>query len=108
MTAYKDHPYSEAVITNGLVCISGCLLAESDGPLGDAVIKTVERWLQSVDEPRPAHAVIGVSTLPYNGKVDIDAIARRSSRRAGDLMRRHTERTREIYHERRQEAEGVA
>ena len=38
----------------------------------------------------------------------IAAIARRSSRRAGDLMRRHTERTREIYHERRQEAEGVA
>jgi DNA-binding GntR family transcriptional regulator len=34
----------------------------------------------------------------------IDAIARRNSRRAGDLMRRHTERTREIYHERRQEA----
>lgn len=38
----------------------------------------------------------------------IDAIARRNSRRAGDLMRRHTERTREVYHERRQEAEGVA
>jgi DNA-binding GntR family transcriptional regulator len=39
----------------------------------------------------------------------IDAIARRNSRRAGDLMRRHTERTREIYHERRQTAgEGVA
>jgi DNA-binding GntR family transcriptional regulator len=38
----------------------------------------------------------------------IDAIARRSSRRAGDLMRRHTERTRDFYHERRQEAEGVA
>lgn len=39
----------------------------------------------------------------------IDAIARRNSRRAGDLMRRHTERTREIYHERRQAgAEGVA
>lgn len=38
----------------------------------------------------------------------IDAIARRNSRRAGDLMRRHTERTREVYHERRLEAEGVA
>ena len=38
----------------------------------------------------------------------IDAIARRNSRRAGDLMRRHTERTREVYHERRQEAQGVA
>jgi DNA-binding GntR family transcriptional regulator len=38
----------------------------------------------------------------------IDAIARRNSRRAGDLMRRHTERTREVYHERRQVAEGVA
>jgi DNA-binding GntR family transcriptional regulator len=38
----------------------------------------------------------------------IDAIARRNSRRAGDLMRRHTERTRQVYHERRQEAEGVA
>ena len=40
------------------------------------------------------------------------AIAGRSSRRAGDLMRRHTERTREIYHKRRQEAaegdEGAA
>ena len=35
----------------------------------------------------------------------IDAIARRNSRRAADLMRRHTERTREIYHRRRQEAE---
>ncbi|WP_059017895.1 GntR family transcriptional regulator [Mycobacterium sp. M26] len=35
----------------------------------------------------------------------IDAIARRNSRRAGDLMRRHTERTREIYHRRRQDAE---
>jgi DNA-binding GntR family transcriptional regulator len=38
----------------------------------------------------------------------IDAIARRNSRRAGDLMRRHTERTRAIYHERRQAAEVVA
>jgi DNA-binding GntR family transcriptional regulator len=42
----------------------------------------------------------------------ITAIAGRSGRRAGDLMRRHTERTREIYHQRRQEAaegaEGVA
>lgn len=37
----------------------------------------------------------------------IDAIARRNSRRAGDLMRRHTERTREIYHRRRREAEHV-
>ena len=39
----------------------------------------------------------------------IEAIARRSAKRAGDLMRRHTERTREMYHERRQAtAEGVA
>jgi DNA-binding GntR family transcriptional regulator len=45
----------------------------------------------------------------------ITAIAGRNGRRAGDLMRRHTERTREIYHQRRQEAgegaegaEGVA
>jgi DNA-binding GntR family transcriptional regulator len=42
----------------------------------------------------------------------IEAIAARSGKRAGDLMRRHTERTREIYHKRRQEAadgaEGVA
>ena len=39
----------------------------------------------------------------------IEAIARRNSRRAGDLMRRHTERTREIYRERRRDAaEGVA
>lgn len=42
----------------------------------------------------------------------IEAIAGRSGKRAGDLMRRHTERTREIYHQRRQEAadgaEGVA
>jgi len=38
----------------------------------------------------------------------IEAIAGRGGRRAGDLMRRHTERTREIYHQRRQEAEGVA
>jgi DNA-binding GntR family transcriptional regulator len=38
----------------------------------------------------------------------IMAIAGRSGRRAGDLMRRHTERTREIYHQRRQETEGVA
>lgn len=37
----------------------------------------------------------------------IDAIARRNSRRAADLMRRHTERTREIYQRRRQEAEHV-
>lgn len=37
----------------------------------------------------------------------IDAIARRNSRRAADLMRRHTERTREIYHRRRQEAEHL-
>ena len=35
----------------------------------------------------------------------IGAIARRNSRRAADLMRRHTERTREIYQRRRQEAE---
>jgi len=33
----------------------------------------------------------------------INAIASRSGKRAGDLMRRHTERTRDIYHERRQE-----
>ncbi len=39
----------------------------------------------------------------------IDAIGRQDSTRAGDLMHRHTERTREMYHERRQEtAEGVA
>ncbi|HEV7418887.1 MAG TPA: GntR family transcriptional regulator [Mycobacterium sp.] len=39
----------------------------------------------------------------------IEGIARRNSRRAGELMRRHTERTREIYHERRKEtAEGKA
>jgi DNA-binding GntR family transcriptional regulator len=33
----------------------------------------------------------------------IEAIASGNGRRAGDLMRRHTERTRELYHERRQE-----
>jgi DNA-binding GntR family transcriptional regulator len=33
----------------------------------------------------------------------IEAIASGNGRRAGDLTRRHTERTREIYHERRQE-----
>jgi DNA-binding GntR family transcriptional regulator len=33
----------------------------------------------------------------------IEAIASRSGKRAGDLMRRHTERTREMYHERRRE-----
>jgi DNA-binding GntR family transcriptional regulator len=39
----------------------------------------------------------------------IEAIARRNSKRAADLMHRHTERTRESYHERRREtAEGVA
>jgi DNA-binding GntR family transcriptional regulator len=39
----------------------------------------------------------------------IQAIGRRNASRAGDLMRRHTERTRETYHERRQKAaEGVA
>jgi DNA-binding GntR family transcriptional regulator len=39
----------------------------------------------------------------------ITAIAARSGKRAGDLMRRHTERTREIYHQRRQEAaDGAA
>jgi DNA-binding GntR family transcriptional regulator len=38
----------------------------------------------------------------------IDAIARHDSGRAGDLMQRHTERTREIYHERRATAKGVA
>jgi DNA-binding GntR family transcriptional regulator len=38
----------------------------------------------------------------------IDAIGRRNSGRAGDLMHRHTERTREIYHERRATAKGVA
>ena len=39
----------------------------------------------------------------------IAAIADRDSGRAGDLMRRHTERTREMYHQRRQKAtEGNA
>jgi DNA-binding GntR family transcriptional regulator len=39
----------------------------------------------------------------------IEGIAHRNAGRAGDLMRLHTERTREIHHERRQEtAEGVA
>jgi DNA-binding GntR family transcriptional regulator len=38
----------------------------------------------------------------------IDAIAGRNSSRAGELMHRHTERTREIYHERRATAKGVA
>jgi len=38
----------------------------------------------------------------------IDAIAGRNSGRAGELMHRHTERTREIYHERRATAKGVA
>ena len=37
----------------------------------------------------------------------IQAISRRSARRAGELMRRHTERTREIYHDRRQAAAEV-
>jgi DNA-binding GntR family transcriptional regulator len=34
----------------------------------------------------------------------IDVIAEGNSRRAGELMRRHTERTRESYHQRRREA----
>ncbi|MFC6021649.1 GntR family transcriptional regulator [Plantactinospora solaniradicis] len=34
----------------------------------------------------------------------IDVIAGRNSRRAGEIMRRHTERTRESYHQRRKEA----
>lgn len=34
----------------------------------------------------------------------IEAIAARSGKRAGDMMRRHTERTRKIYHEQRLEA----
>lgn len=34
----------------------------------------------------------------------IEVIATRNGRRAGDMMRRHTERTRESYHERRNEA----
>jgi DNA-binding GntR family transcriptional regulator len=38
----------------------------------------------------------------------IDAIARHDSGRAGDLMQRHTERTREFYHERQATAKGVA
>src|SRR6202011_5521046 len=39
----------------------------------------------------------------------IDAIAHGNGGRAGDLMRRHTERTREMYHQRRQKAaEGKA
>jgi DNA-binding GntR family transcriptional regulator len=39
----------------------------------------------------------------------IAAIADGNGGRAGDLMRRHTERTREMYHQRRQEAaEGNA
>jgi DNA-binding GntR family transcriptional regulator len=38
----------------------------------------------------------------------IEAIARHDLSRAGDLMHRHTERTREIYHERRATAKGVA
>jgi len=38
----------------------------------------------------------------------IDAIARQDTGRAGDLMQRHTERTREIYHERQATAKGVA
>jgi DNA-binding GntR family transcriptional regulator len=38
----------------------------------------------------------------------IDAIAGRNSSRAAELMHRHTERTREIYHERRATAKGVA
>jgi DNA-binding GntR family transcriptional regulator len=39
----------------------------------------------------------------------IDAIAHGNGGRAADLMRRHTERTREMYHQRRQKAaEGNA
>jgi DNA-binding GntR family transcriptional regulator len=38
----------------------------------------------------------------------IDAIARRDAGRAGDLMQRHTERTREMYHEQQATAKGVA
>lgn len=38
----------------------------------------------------------------------IDAIAQHDTGRAGDLMQRHTERTREIYHERQATAKGVA
>jgi DNA-binding GntR family transcriptional regulator len=38
----------------------------------------------------------------------IDAIARHDAVRAGDLMQRHTERTREMYHERKAKAKGVA
>jgi DNA-binding GntR family transcriptional regulator len=34
----------------------------------------------------------------------IDVIASGNSRRAGEIMRRHTERTRESYHQRRKEA----
>jgi DNA-binding GntR family transcriptional regulator len=38
----------------------------------------------------------------------IDAIAHHDSGRAGDLMQRHTELTREMYHERQATAKGVA
>jgi DNA-binding GntR family transcriptional regulator len=38
----------------------------------------------------------------------IDAIAHRDAGRAGDLMQRHTERTREMYHEQQATAKGVA
>jgi 2-iminobutanoate/2-iminopropanoate deaminase len=114
MGADKDHPYSEAVVANGLVFLSGCLPAGADvspaasgRELLDAAVKTVERRLKSVggtlddvikltyfvtdislreaaneqyldlwDEPRPARTVIGVAVLPYNEKVEIDAIAR--------------------------------
>ncbi|MBB5167654.1 GntR family transcriptional regulator [Mycobacterium sp. AZCC_0083] len=38
----------------------------------------------------------------------IDAIARHDRGRAGELMQLHTERTREIYHERQATAKGVA
>jgi DNA-binding GntR family transcriptional regulator len=38
----------------------------------------------------------------------IEAIASRNGRRAGDLMRRHTERTRQIHHQRRQELAAQA
>jgi 2-iminobutanoate/2-iminopropanoate deaminase len=55
MGADKEHPYSEAVVANGFVFLSGCLPAASDVAPGasrrellDAAVKTVERRLKSV------------------------------------------------------------
>ena len=93
----------------GLVTANAALHAQVVAMSGNAVLADL---IASVDRRvrwyyLPIARTRGKAAWDEHAEL-IEAIARHDTGRAGDLMQRHTERTREIYHERQATAKGVA